>query len=170
MYPPSCFAEAVVLSTRPSGDEAVRTMARPCTLESLPRTEALLKEGLQMSRALGALTQTMNILRCIFGMRDIYIYIINNIICMIINVIIWLHICIIKCIYINVMVSIFVYTCITCIYIYMCLYVYMIYVYVYCILYIVYVYSWVYTLSIFAQMGMKLSWVSMGYINLYIYT
>ncbi|CAL1144249.1 unnamed protein product [Cladocopium goreaui] len=34
-------------------DEAVRTMARPCTLESLPRTEALLKEGLQMSRALG---------------------------------------------------------------------------------------------------------------------
>ncbi|CAK9066970.1 unnamed protein product [Durusdinium trenchii] len=34
-------------------DEAVRTMARPCTVESLPRTEALLKEGLQMSRALG---------------------------------------------------------------------------------------------------------------------
>eukprot|EP00913_Durusdinium_trenchii_P004817 g4474.t1 len=31
-------------------DEAVRTMARPCTVESLPRTEALLKEGLQMSR------------------------------------------------------------------------------------------------------------------------
>ncbi|CAK9067075.1 unnamed protein product [Durusdinium trenchii] len=28
-------------------------MARPCTVESLPRTEALLKEGLQMSRALG---------------------------------------------------------------------------------------------------------------------
>ena len=30
-------------------------MARPCTVESLPRTEALLKEGLQMSRALGHL-------------------------------------------------------------------------------------------------------------------
>lgn len=28
-------------------------MARPCTVESLPRTEALLKEGLEMSRALG---------------------------------------------------------------------------------------------------------------------
>ncbi|CAJ1455091.1 unnamed protein product [Effrenium voratum] len=34
-------------------DEAVRTMARPCTVESLPRVEALLKEGVQMSRALG---------------------------------------------------------------------------------------------------------------------